>query len=107
MIALTSEQRQSVERTFRELAARWTDLTAYRSNVGALREHPVAREIIALGEPAIPLLLRELAREPAVSWMVLLAATSGEDPVPPEAAGRVAAMARAWLDWGRMRGHFE
>ena len=68
---------------------------------------PVAREIIALGEPAIPLLLRELAREPAVSWMVLLAATSGEDPVPPEAAGRVAAMAGTWLDWGRMRGHLE
>src|SRR3954454_5921433 len=98
MIALTPEQRQSVERSFQELAARWTDLTAYRSNVGALREHPIAREIIALGEPAISLWPRGRAREPAVSWMVLLAATSGEDPIPPEAAGRVAAMAGAWLD---------
>ena len=107
MIALTPEQRLTVESKFRDLANQWAELTAYRSNMSVLRRHPLFDEMVALGEPAVPLILRELARKPSVSWFGLLAAMTGEHPVPPELAGRVAEMAGSWLASGRRQGYLE
>jgi hypothetical protein len=107
MIALTPEQRLTAESKFRDLANQWAELTAYRSNMGALRRHPLFDEIVALGEPAAPLILRELERKPSVSWFGLLATMTGETPVPSELAGRVAEMAGSWLAWGRGQGYLE
>jgi hypothetical protein len=107
MIVLTPEQRQTVERKFRTLATQWAELTAYRSNMGALRQDPVYHELIALGEPAVPLILSELEGQPSVSWFAALAEITGENPVPPELSGHVAAMAGAWLEWGRRQGYLE
>ncbi len=107
MIALTPEQRQSIETRFRELKDQWNELMAYRSNVGRLRDHPVYQELLALGEPAVPLILVELERRPSTSWFGLLGAITGVNPVPEQRAGRVEAMAAAWLEWGRQRGYSE
>ena len=51
----------------RDLASQWADLTAYRSNIGGLRNHPVFQELIALGEPAVPLILGGLERKPSAT----------------------------------------
>jgi len=107
MIVLTPEQRQTVERQFRTLATQWAELTAYRSNMGALRQHPVYHKLIALGEPAVPLIRSELEGKPSASWFAALAEITGENPVPPELSGHVAAMAGAWLEWGRRQGYLE
>jgi hypothetical protein len=107
MIALTPEQRQTVESKFRNLADKWAELIAYRSNTSALRRHPVLHEIVALGESAVPLILRELERKPSVSWFGLLATITSQNPVPPELAGHVAEMTGAWLAWGRQQGYLE
>ena len=58
-----------------------------------------------LGEPVVPLILAELEREISVSWITVLAAITGENPLPSELAGRVDAMTQAWLDWGRQQGY--
>jgi hypothetical protein len=105
MIALTPEQRQTIERQFRDLATRWEELTRYRSNPGAMRNHPIYQDLLGLGESAVPLILGELERRPSVSWIIPLADITGEDPVPAERAGHVEAMADAWLEWGRRRGY--
>jgi hypothetical protein len=105
MITLTPEQQQDVARRFQGLAVEWNATTRYRSNTHALGNHPVFQELVALGEPVIPLILAELERESSVSWITVLAAITGENPVPPALAGRVDAMVRAWLDWGRQRGY--
>ena len=105
MTTLTPEQQQDVARQFQGLATQWNATTRYRSNIHALRNHPVYQELVALGEPVIPLILAELEREPYVSWFTVLAAITGENPVPPALAGRVDAMAQAWLDWGRQKGY--
>jgi hypothetical protein len=65
--------------------------------------HPAYQAIIALGTGVVPLLLRDLEREP-VHWFEALAAITGEDPVAPVDWGKATAMARAWLAWGRNRG---
>jgi hypothetical protein len=105
MITLTPEQQQDITRRFQELATQWIAAARYRSNMQALLNHPVYQELVALGEPAVPLILAELERETSVAWFTVLDRITGENPVPPALAGRVDAMARAWLDWGRQRGY--
>ncbi len=105
LITLTPEQQQDVARRFQGLATQWKATARYRSNTHALRNQPIFQELVALGEPVVPLILTELARESNVSWFTLLAAITGEDPVPLALAGRVDDMAQAWLDWGRHRGY--
>jgi hypothetical protein len=85
---------------FAELAARWRADTEFLSSPAEMASHPAYREIIAMGELAIRLILAELEARPNF-WFEALRALTGEDPVPPEARGKVKAMAEAWLEWGR------
>ena len=103
MTTLTPEQQQDLAQRFQGLASQWNAATRYRSNTHALRDHPVYQELVALGEPVVPLILMELEQEPSVFWFLVLATISGENPVPPALSGRVEAMALAWIDWGRQR----
>ncbi len=62
------------------------------------------QQIIGMGEPAVPLLLEELQREPD-HWFWALEAITQESPVPPEAKGKLNETARAWIEWGRQKGY--
>jgi hypothetical protein len=62
---------------------------------------------MSLGEPAVPLILGELARKPSASWFGILGTITGENPVSAELAGHVGAMAGAWVEWGRRQGYLE
>ena len=53
--------------------------------------HPAYLQIIGLGRAVLPYLLDELARQPD-HWFYALSAITGEDPVPPNAEGNLAAM---------------
>jgi len=88
---------------FQSLAEEWKAGTAFLSSTTAMIEHPSYRAIIALGPPVVPLILRDLEKEPAY-WFAALRAITGEDPAPPEARGNFRAIADAWLVWGRSRG---
>jgi hypothetical protein len=105
MTTLTPEQQQDLAQRFHGLASQWNVATRYRSNTHALRDHPVYQELVALGEPVVPLILMELEQGPNVFWFPVLATITGENPVPPALSGRVEAMAGAWIDWGRQRGY--
>src|SRR5208337_1578933 len=83
MITLTPEQQQDVARRFQGLATRWIATARYCSNTQALRNHAVYQELVALGEPVVPLILLELERQPRVSWFIVLTGITGENPVPP------------------------
>jgi hypothetical protein len=48
-------------------------------------------------------LLRDLAREPK-DWFWALYSVTGANPVAAQDEGDIAAMSKAWLDWGRQRG---
>ena len=58
---------------------------------------------IRMGMPAVPLIVEEMRREPN-QWFWALEAITGENPVPPEAAGRIRLITQAWLDLGNQRG---
>lgn len=94
---------ESPEERFQRLARSWRRERGPTSSLTEMVTHPAYQEIIGLGREAIPLLLRELQREPD-HWFWALKAITGVDPVPPEARGKIQEMARAWLRWGREHG---
>jgi hypothetical protein len=95
--ALAVRQREE-ERQFAALAAEWLDDMADRSVISF--RHPAYKKIIEMGEPAVPLLLRELEKSSG-HWFEALRKITGKDPVPHEARGNFARMREAWLAFGK------
>ena len=88
----------SVER-FRRHLTEWKQQSQYLSNTAQMALLKPYQHIIGMGVPAVPLILGELRREPD-QWFWALECITGENPVPPEAAGKVRLMADAWIRWG-------
>ncbi len=99
-----TRQPPSLEQTFQELVTTWRQETRFTSSVTDMAMHRAYQRIIGLGPAAIPLLLRELGRNPD-HWFWALHAVTGVDPTTPEQKGKVQEMARAWLDWGQEAGY--
>lgn len=86
---------------FGALVDRWRKETRFSSSSEEKILHEAYQSIIALGKPAVPLVLQELeARRGHWSWALRF--MTGSDPVP-EGANIEAARA-AWLEWGRKEG---
>lgn len=94
----------NIERQFNQLANQWEAETGMLSVLSQKVLHPSYQRIIGMGEKAVPLLLKELEREPN-HWFWALRAITGANPVKPENRGRVKRMAQDWLEWGRDRGY--
>ena len=95
---------ESPRERFSRLKAEWKDQSRYLSNSAQMALLRPSKRIIGMGLPVVPLILEELKREPD-QWLWALEAIIEENPVPPEAAGAVTLMAKAWLDWGREQGY--
>lgn len=92
----------SLEDEFQRLARTWKEETEFQSSLTHIAMHPAYQRIIGMGPDALPLILGDLASNPA-PWFWALAAISGDDPVPLSDRGRVDRMAEAWLRWGMRR----
>jgi hypothetical protein len=104
LVETGSQSPEGVEAKFRRLVKRWKKETAHLSSAARMARHPAYQDIIGMGPQVLPLLLAELQRKPDF-WFAALRAVTGEDPVPAESAGRLEETARAWLEWGRSKGH--
>lgn len=93
-----------LKQEFRRLTEEWKASRGPSSSLKTMSEHPAYRAIIGLGEPAIPLLLDELARDPDW-WFAALKAITGANPVRPEDRGSLEKMAATWIQWGRSNGY--
>lgn len=94
---------QDTRERFRRLAEEWKERSRYMSNTAQMAILRPYQQIIGMGWPAVPLILDELRREPD-QWFWALESITDENPVPPEASGKVLLMAQAWLQWGKERG---
>lgn len=88
---------------FEALAERWESERPRGGNVTAMSRVPSYQAVIAMGTRALAPILKRIHREPD-HWFVALHRITGENPVPPEAEGKLRAMAEAWVKWGRERG---
>lgn len=98
------EHERDLESVFRALADDWKSRKSHSSSVEEMAMHPAYQQIIGLGPDVVPLLLAELERHPD-HWFWALHAVTREDPVPPESRGKIRAMAKAWIEWGRRNVH--
>lgn len=102
-----SKPTTELEREFQELARKWKYETGHFSFVSQMITHPAYQSILEMGEPAIPLILKELQAEP-YHWFLALSTISGESPhIPDEDRGRIRAISKIWIDWGKARGYIE
>ena len=62
--------------------------------------NPAYQRIIAMGEKAVPLILRELERE-LDHWFWALEVLTDENPVSGEHEGNMVEMRERWMEWGR------
>ena len=91
---------------FNRLVVEWKTGRRRGSDVAQMTAHPAYRQIVGMGEPAIPLILEELERQ-ADHWFPALHELTGTSPVPAESKGNVAKMRRAWLDWGKNEAYIQ
>lgn len=93
----------SLSNEFERLAAEWKEQGKYLSSPTAIADLPAYRAIVAMGARALPLILRDLQKEPNL-WFTALKRITGQSPVPEADRGKIDRMAEAWLRWGREHG---
>jgi hypothetical protein len=103
-IASPRASKEDTRERFQRLTREWKEHSKYLSNTAQMAMLKPYQRIIGMGESAVPLILEELQREPD-HWFWALEMITEENPVPPEAAGRVLQMAQAWIDWGKKKGY--
>ncbi|MEH2294628.1 hypothetical protein [Nostoc sp.] len=97
-------QISEIEPTFTALVKQWREETFGISSTNQMSMHHAYQQIIGMGKPVIPLLLREMEKKSG-HWFWALKSISREDPVPQEYRGKVNEMTKAWLGWGKQRGY--
>jgi hypothetical protein len=88
-----------IEREFKKLVTEWKNGTFYVSSLTQMVEHPAYLKIIEMGEPVLPLLFRELNREPD-HWFFALYKITGVNPIQYDDRGNLEKMTKSWLQWG-------
>ena len=89
---------------FRQLADRWEMETVFLSNSDRAAAHPAHREIVSMGERAVPLILERMQSQGG-HWFHALHAITNANPVQPADRGNVEAMQASWLEWGERSGY--
>ena len=90
---------------FHRWAAAWKRDTGHLSIEGEIASHEAYQNIIAMGAPAIPLILEDLITEPDF-WFIALHEITGDFPeFQEEDEGNIDALSRAWIEWGKIRGY--
>ena len=87
---------------FRKLTAEWKRHSPFLSIRESCRL-PEYERIKKLGFAVVPLILKELEHEPD-EWFSALEYLTEENPVADQDRGRLQAVTKAWLAWGRDRG---
>lgn len=93
----------AVATRFEELADQWRRETAMLSSIQEIVIHPAYQRIMAMGKPAIPLVLRRL-RDEGGYWFWALLAMADLEHDPAAALTRHSDARRAWLQWGNDQG---
>jgi len=92
------------EEKFQFYLSRWKEETGGESSLTNITSNMNYLRIISLGIEAVPMILRELQREPA-PWFVALRAITEDDSVGRDFPGDFRAKAAAWIRWGQEHGY--
>lgn len=98
-------RKSTIEQQFKELADDWRRQKGPISSITLKVMIPSYQRIIGLGSGVIPLILKELERQPDHWFYALEMLTpENENPVSDREAGSIKKMAAAWVRWGKEKG---
>jgi hypothetical protein len=100
--AEASDTVPALSREFYLLVPQWKNDTRAVSSLSDMFMHPAYQRIMAMGKPALPLILTEL-REHSGHWFYALKHIAGKDIAT--GATNMAAAKAAWLEWGYKNGY--
>jgi hypothetical protein len=99
-VIVSSDATVELEDEFADLVHEWRSETGFHSSLSKKFMHRAYQRIIAMGEPALPLILRELRDRPG-HWFYALRLIAGEKGKGVSAGMDDFDDARsAWLEWG-------
>ncbi len=101
---LDPERAVEIEASFHRIAEEWKSETAPLSSIRLKKQHPAYRQLVSMGEPAIPLILADLSREPSRLFWVLRDITQ-MNPADPRVARDFRDVIQSWIEWGRAEGY--
>ena len=85
---------------FGRLVNVWKNETGHLSSIRDRCMHPAYQRIMGMGSAVVPLILREMQREPDL-WFWALKYITGDNPIRPEHRGQIDKMTEDWSAWGR------
>jgi hypothetical protein len=103
----TKESWLSDEAVFKALTEKWHQERGASSSITEIILCPSYQSIIAMGPPAIPLILAQLEVEGSEPdhWFWALQILTGINPVPEEIEGNLPAMSQVWRETARAKGY--
>lgn len=99
-----AESAEDLAARFAALTVRWKEECRHTSKIKTMKECLAYREIVAMGETVVPLILARLETAPSFLFLALGEITK-INPVPKESAGKIDEMIAAWIAWGRANGY--
>ncbi len=78
----------------------WMEETGPVSDASQIVSHPAYKRIVGMGREGIPIILRQLEREPSLLAWALFDIT-GIVPVTSSDYGNLERITQGWLKWGR------
>ncbi len=100
-----TENDEDLGKRFAQLAATWKKETLHHSRMDKVAAHPAHREIVAMGERAVPLILADLEKNGG-TWFMALREIIGDGPtLPTNDRGVTKKMAAAWIAWAYEQGY--
>ena len=94
----------TIEQQFQNYLKLWKKETAGDSSLNRITGNMNYLRIMTMGKGVIPLILRELQREPA-PWFVALRALSKDDSIGRDSPGDFRKIASAWIRWGKQQAY--
>jgi hypothetical protein len=86
------------------LVARWKDERRHTSKIKTMRECPAYREILAMGERAVPFILGHLEKDGGFLFLAMEDIT-GASVVPEKGDSWIEQLNAAWIAWGLAKGY--
>jgi hypothetical protein len=93
---------KTAEEKFDALVKEWRNLRQPGSSTAPLVNDAYG-QIVAMGQEAVPLLLREVERQSG-HWFTALTWITGVNLATPATRGNIRELRKAWLQWGKDNG---
>jgi hypothetical protein len=104
VLAVNADTVDSIAEEFPKLVKQWKDETAFHSSLSKKFTNPAYVRIMAMGKPALPLILSELQKNSG-HWFYALKYIAGKDVAAESNAQSFEEARAAWLEWGYKNNH--